>query len=98
MLSTALPLTPTALSAKMTHHDSLEPIPGTEAVQADFNAEKALIPRPSSDPRDPLNWSMRWKSKSQQIPTLPLPIPIVSLLLHPNNPTIALPSIDITPH
>jgi hypothetical protein len=48
----------------MTHHDSLEPIPGTEAVQADFNAEKALIPRPSSDPRDPLNWSMGWKGMS----------------------------------
>jgi hypothetical protein len=33
-------------------------------VQADFNAEKALIPRPSSDPRDPLNWSMGWKGMS----------------------------------
>lgn len=75
----------------MTHHNSLEPIPGTEAVQADFNAEKALIPRPSSDPRDPLNWSMRWKSMSQHLPTHTTPS-------HPNNPfppnelTTALPT------
>lgn len=55
------------MTEEMTHHDSLEPIPGTEVVQADFNADKALIPRPSTDPRDPLNWSMRWKSESQQL-------------------------------
>lgn len=36
-------------------------VPGTEIMDADGRAKKALIPVPSSDPRDPLNWSKKWK-------------------------------------
>ncbi|CAI6317840.1 unnamed protein product [Periconia digitata] len=36
-------------------------VPGTERVQDDGNAKKDLLPRPSSDPSDPLNWSRTWK-------------------------------------
>lgn len=53
----------------MTSQDSVELIPGTEIMNADGTANKALIPRPSSDPRDPLNWSMPWKSKCLAIPS-----------------------------
>lgn len=45
----------------MTGHADVELIPGTEMMNADGKADKALIPRPSSDPRDPLNWSKPWK-------------------------------------
>lgn len=45
----------------MASHANVELIPGTEIMNANGKAEKALIPHPSSDPRDPLNWSMRWK-------------------------------------
>jgi hypothetical protein len=43
-----------------TDHSNVELIPGTEIVQ-DSSAQKTLIPTPSSDPRDPLNWTRRWK-------------------------------------
>lgn len=46
---------------KMATHADIELIPGTEVMNADGKADKSLIPRPSSDPRDPLNWSMPWK-------------------------------------
>ncbi|KAF1966864.1 MFS general substrate transporter [Bimuria novae-zelandiae CBS 107.79] len=36
-------------------------VPGTEIMDADGRAKKALIPVPTNDPRDPLNWSMKWK-------------------------------------
>lgn len=36
-------------------------VPGTEIMQEDGTAKKALVPRPSQDPRDPLNWSAGWK-------------------------------------
>jgi len=43
-----------------TDHSNVELIPGTEIVQ-DSSAQKTLIPTPSSDPRDPLNWTRKWK-------------------------------------
>jgi MFS family permease len=45
----------------MADQTNVELIPGTEMMNKDGKADKALIPRPSSDPRDPLNWSMPWK-------------------------------------
>ncbi|KAI8943860.1 hypothetical protein NX059_001832 [Plenodomus lindquistii] len=36
-------------------------IPGTEIMNDDGMAKRTLIPVPSSDPQDPLNWSRRWK-------------------------------------
>ncbi|KAF2644118.1 MFS general substrate transporter [Massarina eburnea CBS 473.64] len=36
-------------------------VPGTELMNVDRKAEKALIPRPSPDLQDPLNWSTTWK-------------------------------------
>ncbi|KAJ8106070.1 hypothetical protein OPT61_g9785 [Boeremia exigua] len=45
----------------MGNHIDMELTPGTEIMNADGKADKALIPRPSSDPRDPLNWSRSWK-------------------------------------
>ncbi|KAF1945299.1 MFS general substrate transporter [Clathrospora elynae] len=49
------------MMATMTTHHNFEVIPGTEIMQADGTAKKTLIPVPSSDPRDPLNWSRKWK-------------------------------------
>lgn len=46
----------------MTDQTHVELIPGTEISNKDGKEDMALIPRPSSDPRDPLNWSMPWKS------------------------------------
>ncbi|ORY10287.1 major facilitator superfamily domain-containing protein [Clohesyomyces aquaticus] len=37
-------------------------VPGTEAVAETGKVHQTLIPRPSNDPRDPLNWSTAWKS------------------------------------
>lgn len=51
----------------MASHTDTELIPGTEIMNADGKAHKALIPRPSSDPRDPLNWSTTWKSMHSSI-------------------------------
>ncbi|KAH7125538.1 major facilitator superfamily domain-containing protein [Dendryphion nanum] len=45
----------------MANIDHVELVPGTEIMGEDGRAEKALIPHPSTDPRDPLNWSTRWK-------------------------------------
>ncbi|RAQ99104.1 MFS general substrate transporter [Stemphylium lycopersici] len=42
-------------------HKDIDLIPGTEIVNDDGTAKKVLVPKPSSDPRDPLNWSRRWK-------------------------------------
>lgn len=42
--------------------DNVELIPGTEVMNNDGSVKKQLIPKPSSDPRDPLNWSRKWKS------------------------------------
>lgn len=48
--------------------------PGTERMSEDGKAEKALIPVPSTDPHDPLNWSTTWKCKylsaHQYVPSL----------------------------
>lgn len=41
--------------------DSVDLIPGTEIISDDGSAKIQLIPKPSSDPRDPLNWSRKWK-------------------------------------
>jgi hypothetical protein len=46
----------------MATHD-VELIPGTEIMNADGKEKKTLVPRPSSDPQDPLNWSTPWKRK-----------------------------------
>lgn len=48
----------------MAIHADIKLVPGTEIVTSDSGADKALIPIPSSDPRDPLNWSKTWKSES----------------------------------
>ncbi|USP80491.1 hypothetical protein yc1106_07765 [Curvularia clavata] len=40
--------------------DSVDLVPGTEIINDD-SAKQQLIPRPSSDPQDPLNWSRKWK-------------------------------------
>jgi nitrate/nitrite transporter NarK len=45
----------------MTAHQDVDLIPGTEIINEDKSAKKTLIPKPSSDPQDPLNWSTRWK-------------------------------------
>jgi hypothetical protein len=42
--------------------DTPDLIPGTEVMNDDGSAKKQLIPKPSSDPQDPLNWSRKWKS------------------------------------
>ncbi|KAH8706980.1 major facilitator superfamily domain-containing protein [Phaeosphaeriaceae sp. PMI808] len=42
------------------HHDDLL-VPGTEIMNDDGTAKKTLVPQPSSDPQDPLNWSTPWK-------------------------------------
>lgn len=39
-------------------------VPGTEIMDADGRAKRALIPVPSDNPRDPLNWSFTWKRES----------------------------------
>ncbi|KAF2002431.1 MFS general substrate transporter [Amniculicola lignicola CBS 123094] len=36
-------------------------VPGTEIMAESGRAKKALVPVPSSDPHDPLNWSTAWK-------------------------------------
>ncbi|KAH7073465.1 major facilitator superfamily domain-containing protein [Paraphoma chrysanthemicola] len=45
----------------MATHQNVELIPGTEIMSEDGTAKKTLVPRPSSDPQDPLNWSKPWK-------------------------------------
>ncbi|CAO2648198.1 Nn.00g074650.m01.CDS01 [Neocucurbitaria sp. VM-36] len=45
----------------MARYNNVELIPGTEIMNDDGTAKKTLIPRPSSDPQDPLNWSTTWK-------------------------------------
>ncbi|KAH7411558.1 major facilitator superfamily domain-containing protein [Phaeosphaeria sp. MPI-PUGE-AT-0046c] len=45
----------------MATNNNIELIPGTEIMNEDGHAKKALIPKPSSDPQDPLNWSRRYK-------------------------------------
>lgn len=44
------------------YHD-IELVPGTEIMSKDGTAEKTLVPQPSLDPQDPLNWSKPWKRK-----------------------------------
>ncbi|KAF2264312.1 MFS general substrate transporter [Lojkania enalia] len=44
----------------MASHD-IDLVPGTEIMSETGKAKKALIPCPSSDPHDPLNWSTIWK-------------------------------------
>ncbi|KAH9874838.1 hypothetical protein J1614_004325 [Plenodomus biglobosus] len=41
--------------------ENVDFIPGTEIMNDTWNVEKTLIPSPSSDPQDPLNWSRGWK-------------------------------------
>ncbi|KAF1918262.1 major facilitator superfamily domain-containing protein [Ampelomyces quisqualis] len=38
-----------------------ELVPGTEIMDKDGMRKNTLIPQPSSDPQDPLNWSRSWK-------------------------------------
>ncbi|KAF1844974.1 MFS general substrate transporter [Cucurbitaria berberidis CBS 394.84] len=45
----------------MAKHENVELIPGTEIMDEDGTAKKTLVPKPSSDPQDPLNWSTKWK-------------------------------------
>ncbi|KAF2729359.1 MFS general substrate transporter [Polyplosphaeria fusca] len=44
----------------MASHD-VELVPGTEVMSETGKAKKALIPHPSNDPQDPLNWSTPYK-------------------------------------
>ncbi|KAF2466221.1 MFS general substrate transporter [Lindgomyces ingoldianus] len=41
--------------------EGIDLVPGTEVMTETGRAKKALIPHPSTDPRDPLNWSTMWK-------------------------------------
>ncbi|EDU46813.1 hypothetical protein PtrSN002B_008670 [Pyrenophora tritici-repentis] len=43
------------------NHANVEMIPGTEIISYDASAKQTLVPVPSSDPRDPLNWGRKWK-------------------------------------
>jgi hypothetical protein len=45
----------------MASHENVDLVPGTEIMNEDGKAKKVLIPQPSSDPHDPLNWSTTWK-------------------------------------
>ncbi|KAF2688427.1 MFS general substrate transporter [Lentithecium fluviatile CBS 122367] len=45
----------------MASSTGIDLVPGTEIMQEDGSVKKALIPRPSQDPHDPLNWSTTWK-------------------------------------
>jgi hypothetical protein len=45
----------------MASHENVDLVPGTEIMKEDGKAKKVLIPQPSSDPHDPLNWSTTWK-------------------------------------
>ncbi|KAF2786716.1 MFS general substrate transporter [Melanomma pulvis-pyrius CBS 109.77] len=45
----------------MVSHENIDIVPGTEIMNEDGKAKKALVPHPSSDPQDPLNWSTTWK-------------------------------------
>lgn len=45
--------------------DGVDIIPGTEVMRDDEKVNKCLVPKPSDDPADPLNWSVGWKCKSQ---------------------------------
>jgi hypothetical protein len=45
----------------MTTNHNVELIPGTEVMNEDGHAKKTLVPKPSSDPQDPLNWSRKYK-------------------------------------
>ncbi|KAF4629069.1 hypothetical protein G7Y89_g9084 [Cudoniella acicularis] len=47
----------------VTHIDRLEPIPGTEILLENATSDKILlIPEPTDNPDDPLNWSPTWKA------------------------------------
>lgn len=48
----------------MTLHGNVDMPPGTELMAEDGAAKKTLIPHPTSDPQDPLNWSTAWKGES----------------------------------
>ncbi|KAF1989851.1 MFS general substrate transporter [Aulographum hederae CBS 113979] len=53
-----------AMNAYPTSTWDLELIPGTELMREEDSAfphQKVLVPRPSSDPADPLTWSRKWK-------------------------------------
>lgn len=52
-------------SLEMNLQNNLDLVPGTEIMDSDGRAKKALIPRPSLDPQDPLNWSTAWKRRFQ---------------------------------
>ncbi|KAF2183782.1 MFS general substrate transporter [Zopfia rhizophila CBS 207.26] len=41
--------------------EGVDLVPGTEVMAEDGRVKKTLIPHPSTDPRDPLNWSTTWK-------------------------------------
>lgn len=49
----------------MASPNNVDLIPGTEIMNEDGTAKKTLVPQPSLDPQDPLNWSMAWKRKHQ---------------------------------
>jgi hypothetical protein len=44
----------------MARHE-VDLVPGTDIMGEDGKEKKALIPHPSSDRHDPLNWSTTWK-------------------------------------
>jgi hypothetical protein len=54
----------TTANEMATHRNDVKLIPGTEIMNDDGSAKKTLVPTPSSDPRDPLNWSRQWKRTS----------------------------------
>lgn len=47
--------------------DAVEGVPGTRVLIEHTDAEIILLPRPTSSPDDPLNWSWRRKYISQAI-------------------------------
>jgi hypothetical protein len=47
--------------------DVVEGVPGTRILIEDTDAEIILLPRPTSSPDDPLNWSWRRKYITQAI-------------------------------
>jgi len=40
-------------------------VPGTELMND--STKKTLVPQPSFDPHDPLNWSTTWKRKTKTL-------------------------------
>jgi len=65
-------------SAPLTTVDGVDIVPGTEIMREDEKMQMVLVPKPSQDPADPLNWSFRWKCK------LPLSSPSLKAFSFPN--------------